>query len=604
MIFKLTSAVRNCLVSGITLFSLAACSPQNGQPAPKKETYCNPLDIDYTYMVYNSDKNLSYRSGADPAVVEFREEYYMFVTRSFGYWHSTDLLNWEFVEPAGLWYPQGSNAPAAHNYKDSLLYVTGDPSGAMSILYSDNPAGGKWKAVPSILYDLQDPDLFIDDDGQAYMFWGSSNFYPIKGKKLDARNRFLPESGTVEIYKMDGDVHGWERFGEDHCEQQIKGYMEGAWLTKNNGRYYLQYGAPGTEFNVYGDGVLVSDSPLGPYTYQKHNPVSYKSGGFMNGAGHGSTVKMTDGSWWHFASMSMSAIVNWERRIAMFPTFFDEDGVMYCDNEYGDYPHYAPSLPGHKGEFTGWMLVSYKKGATASSCQEGAADKAAGFEERLRPETSSDFKPCNVTDENCKTYWLAEHNDSSEWICIDLEEPADICAIQLDFFDHKAGLYGRQDGLCHRYSIECSDDGENWKSIIDRRKSNADTPNAYIQLDRPVRYRYVRYSNISVPGENLAICGFRIFGKADGNAPEVPANACASRCEDRRSAFLSWELPQNAQGVNVKWGTAPDKLYNSRMVYEKNSIKLNCLSADTDYWFSIEAFGSTGVSEEAALGKI
>ena len=51
-------------------------------------TYCNPLDIDYTYMVYNSSRNISYRSGADPAVIEFRGEYYMFVTRSFGYWYS------------------------------------------------------------------------------------------------------------------------------------------------------------------------------------------------------------------------------------------------------------------------------------------------------------------------------------------------------------------------------------------------------------------------------------------------------------------------------------------------------------------------------------
>ena len=145
----------------------------------RMDTYCNPLNIDYTYMIYNSDKSISYRSGADPAVVEFRGEYYMFVTRSHGYWRSRDLLNWEFVRPGRNWYPQGCNAPAAHNYKDSVLYVTGDPSGSMSILYTDNPASGNWEAVPAILHNLQDPDLFIDDDGKAYMFWGSSNVYPI-----------------------------------------------------------------------------------------------------------------------------------------------------------------------------------------------------------------------------------------------------------------------------------------------------------------------------------------------------------------------------------------------------------------------------------------
>lgn len=41
----------------------------------------------------------------------------------------------------------------------------------MSILYTDDPASGDWEATPAILHNLQDPDLFIDDDGKAYMFW-------------------------------------------------------------------------------------------------------------------------------------------------------------------------------------------------------------------------------------------------------------------------------------------------------------------------------------------------------------------------------------------------------------------------------------------------
>src|SRR3954453_12523315 len=101
-------------------------------------TYCNPLNIDYTYMIYDASRDISYRSGADPAVVKFRDEYYMFVTRSLGYWHSNDLANWDFITPE-KWYFEGCNAPAAQNYKDSVLYVTGNPSGSMSVLYTDNP---------------------------------------------------------------------------------------------------------------------------------------------------------------------------------------------------------------------------------------------------------------------------------------------------------------------------------------------------------------------------------------------------------------------------------------------------------------------------------
>jgi len=53
-------------------------------------------------------------------------------------------------------------------------------------------------------------------------------------------------------------------------------YMEGAWMTKYQEKYYLQYSVAGTEYNVYADGVYVSDSPLGPFTLAKNNPYLYK----------------------------------------------------------------------------------------------------------------------------------------------------------------------------------------------------------------------------------------------------------------------------------------------------------------------------------------
>src|SRR5277367_3729289 len=92
------------LLWAITSINLHAQSLQTN-------TYCNPLNIDYTYAIYNANDDISYRSGADPAVVKFRNEYYMFVTRSLGYWHSTDLNNWDFIYPQ-KWYFQGENAPA------------------------------------------------------------------------------------------------------------------------------------------------------------------------------------------------------------------------------------------------------------------------------------------------------------------------------------------------------------------------------------------------------------------------------------------------------------------------------------------------------------
>ena len=54
-------------------------------------------------------------------------------------------------------------------------------------------------------------------------------------------------------------------------------------MTKHDGKYYLQYACPGTQYNTYADGVYVGDGPLGPFTLQKSNPYSSKPGGFITG---------------------------------------------------------------------------------------------------------------------------------------------------------------------------------------------------------------------------------------------------------------------------------------------------------------------------------
>ena len=548
-------------------------------------TYCNPLNLDYTYPFHNSHLGKSYRSGADPAVVEFRGEYYMFVTRSWGYWHSKDLLNWDFITPE-KWYFEGCNAPAAHNYKDSVLYVCGNPSGAMSILYTDNPKRGDWKAVPSVLHDLQDPALFIDDDERAYMYWGSSNRWPIRGKELDMKNKFLPIAKKPDsLLFLRPDIYGWERFGENHTSD-IKPFIEGAWMTKHNGKYYLQYAAPGTQFNVYGDGVYVGKSPLGPFQYAARNPFCYKPGGFATGAGHGSTVCGPGGIYWHFGTIHLSINYKFERRLCMFPTFFDEDGVMYSDTYFGDYPHYSPDQVSRQttsGGFRGWMLLSYGKPVKASSQLES-------------------YPVENVTDENLKTFWVAGKNDDKQWVEIDLEEVSDVYALQLNFFDYEeTGFWGRMPNLRQRYLVEASVDGARWRVLVDYRNSFRDAPHNYIELDQPIEARYIRYRHHYVPGKNLAMGDIRVFGLGRGKKPATVKGFTVVREADERNARISWKSVKGAQGYNVLWGVAPDKLYSSWMVYGDNSLDLRALTVGQKYYFAIESFNENGISQRVFL---
>jgi len=554
------------------IFSILAFTQDTEQ-----QTYCNPVNLDYTYMIYNAHSDLSYRSGADPAIVKFKNEYYMFVTRSMGYWHSKDMLDWNFIKPQ-QWFFMGSNAPAAHNYKDSVIYVVADPSGSNSVLYSDDPLKGVWKPTPALLHQLQDPDLFIDDDGSAYMFWGSSNKFPIRGRRLDREKLFRPDKEVVELFKLDPEKHGWERFGENHTDNTLSGYIEGPWLTKYKGTYYMQYAAPGTEWNVYADGVYTSDQPLGPYTYAPHNPFSYKPGGYMNGAGHGSTVLGPQDTWWHFTTGVVGVNIGWERRIVMYPTHFDKDGLMYSETSYGDYPHFGPAIPGKAGEFTGWMLLSYNKSVSAST-------------------SDSEYTAENITDENVKTFWLAEKNDDQQWIRIDLEKPADIYAIQVNYNDYESGIYGKVPGLHHRYTIEGSMDGEEWYTLVDRSDNFEDVPNDYVELGEPVEVRYVRYNNIHVPTPALSLSALRVFGIGKGSKPAAVKHFKVKRGEDKRKAHLSWSPVDNAQGYNIWWGIAPDKMYSSWLVYGDMELEIRSLNTDQDYNFSIEAFNENGIGE-------
>lgn len=247
------------------------------------------------------------------------------------------------------------------------------------------------------------------------------------------------------------------------------------------------------------------------------------------------------------------------------------------------------------------MLLSYKKPVKASSYAEGSAPAAQGFTESNRPKTSANFLPANLTDEECKTFWMARTNGDTEWVEIDLEAPAMVYAVQVNYHDHQSNMYGRIPGLRHRYAVEGSLDGQDWVTLVDRRNNYKDVPNDYVQVDNPARVRYVRYKNIEVPTPHLAISDLRVFGIGEGKKPATVKNFKVVRQADRRDAMITWDAVKNSQGYNIRWGIAPDKLYNSWLLYGKNELLLKSLSTDQPYYFTIEAFNENGVSEATKI---
>ncbi len=209
-----------------------------------------------------------------------------------------------------------------------------------------------------------------------------------------------------------------------------------------------------------------------------------------------------------------------------------------------------------------------------------------------------------LTDENPKSFWVAEANNDQQWVKIEMLNPGKIYALQLNFHDYESGIYTRVEGLRHRFTIEVSDDGEKWQTVVDRSNSFKDTPNAYIVLNQPVNGKFIRYKNIKVPGNNFAMSEIRVFGLGDGKIPEKVKGFTVKRETDRRDVSFTWNPVKGAQGYNIRWGIAPDKLYQSWLVYDVNKHFMRCLDRDTRYYFSIEAFNENGISEKSGLIEV
>jgi len=582
--------------------------------AAQKRTYINPIDVDYRYNWEQTNSGVSYRTGADPVIVRHKGAYYLFQTLADGYWRSTDLIDWTFIKPS-MWPFGGVVAPAAISDGDRLiLWPSMSFTRPGSILVTTAPETGKLDFLVRAMPDLPkavddrylekmkadeippgpwDPGLLKDDDGRWYLYWGSSNVFPIYGIQIEFKDQTLVYKGeATKLFVLHPDKHGWERFGRDHSGllangQPTKPYVEGAWVTKHDGKYYLQYGAPGTEFNAYANGTYVSDKPLGPFKYAEYNPIAYKPGGFVHGAGHGSTFQDVYGNYWNTGTPWIGYNWTFERRVNMFPTKFEADGQMHASSRFQDFPQYMPrkKIDDVDSLFTGWMLLSYRKPATASS-------------------TVGEFAPNRVTDENPQTFWLASSKNPGENLTIDLGAAKSVRAVQVNYTDYKSGRFADAPDIYTEFELQHSVDGQTWQPLARPDGPRRDRPNAYIELPQPVRTRFVRFIHGHIGGANLAISDLRVFGNADGRAPSQPSMVVGQRHQDQRDATIRWAKVPGAVGYNIRFGIRPDRLTLTHQQWADElgsgatlQKELRSLNVGVPYYVAVEAFNETGVSK-------
>lgn len=485
-------------------------------------------------------------------------------------------------------------------------------------------------------FPFWDPDLFLDDDGRLYFYWGCSCSEPIYGVELDPET-MKPKTEKKALIDSDAIHNGFERNGDDNhvtlkskeeaeqiflqkCRKDgvdesrispehrmmavdmIEGrpFIEGSWMTKHDSKYYLQYAITGTEYNVYADGVYVSDSPLGPFTLAESNPYSLKLGGFIEGAGHGSTMRDKEGAWWHTATQRISIHHPFERRVGLWPAGFDDDGNLFCNQRYGDWPIAVSDAQQCAWAKPEWYLLSYKARMLASSFTPGK-------------------EPDHASDENVRTWWQAGSSRPGEWLLEDLGENLTVHAVQINFADdvieaaapgiihEEAGRYIDAENRRTRWMLEGSLDGNEWFTVCDKSKAETDLSHDFIVEEQGIKIRYLRLTVFEVPfGVKPCVSGLRVFGKGNEEAPE---RVCFDAV--RKDPMTAEVRIHNADdpkiiGYSVQWGCGSDKLYHSKMVFRDhgNVINITSLIEGKPAFIRVDTFGKGGITEGKEIVKV
>ena len=244
--------------------------------AVEGETYLNPLF-----------------TSADPCVLFYEGVYYCYATSESEPFYrvrtSTDLLNWTDPVPCTdtMWgITQWYWAPEVIE-KDGKFYMIATVSEHIGIAVADSPMGPfipqeNWLFEKSI-----DGHIFIDDDGRAYLYYVSwQTDYAIYGCELEEDLSGVKE-GTVKMLLK----------ARSPWETVDGGCVEGPYMLKHNGTYYLTYSGTVYTSDQYAVGYATSDSPLGDFARYEANPILTFNAA-VHGPGHHSFTTDANGDLW------------------------------------------------------------------------------------------------------------------------------------------------------------------------------------------------------------------------------------------------------------------------------------------------------------------
>jgi xylan 1,4-beta-xylosidase len=503
--------IRSAALVIVASAALVSAEPRQAPaPAGAPRTYANPLSIpnypvgrlvkgtragdktDGSFLWY-VDRVEQYRELADPTAIWHEGKWILYLSVDMA-WVSADMgatwqhhpLNTRDVGYAPTVVRQGNRFLLMAS--ESAIYASASPLGPFTELgHPKLPAG-----VPG----TTDPMLFVDDDGRLFFYWGCTETEGIYGIELDAADPTRPISEAKKLIPFSPDAHPWERVGEWN-QNRNAGWVEGSWMIKRQGRYYLTYSAGGTEHRAYAMGAYVGTSPLGPFAPQARNPIFRTTAGLVTGTAHGSIIKGPGDRWWVFYTIAAGVSPGFERRVGMDPVEFDAQGELIVPRATST-PQWLPGRgPSGGGPAdTGWDHLN-------GGVQTIGSSNAPNLSGRL------------AVDNDLRTWWQPAEGDAAPALTSRLYGPATIRAIRIAWRD--IGLDSNRDvtpgPYCYRVELETT--AGSWQTVLDRTASTEDLLVDYREIVPAVGTR-ARLVVTSWPkGITPGVAEFTVFGNTE-----------------------------------------------------------------------------------------
>jgi len=274
-------------------------------------------------MVHNGTVYLYTSHDEDVTVKNF------FTMNDWRCYSSTDMVNWtdhgSILSYKVFEWSRGDAWAGQCIYRNGKFYYylpvnQKNGGNAIGVAVSDSPTGPFKDAIGKPLltgYGYIDPTVYIDGDGQAYLYWGNPNLWHVKlNEDMISYNL---ELGIVKEDLKD------ENFGyrAKKIDNRTASYEEGPWLFKRNSLYYLLYPAGGVPEHL---AYSTAKSITGPWTYGDTIMHVIKDGGaFTNHPGY---IEFKGKSYLFYHNAALSGGGGFKRSVCIEPFTFNADGSI------------------------------------------------------------------------------------------------------------------------------------------------------------------------------------------------------------------------------------------------------------------------------------